>query len=155
MEAEIYKIDGSVGGRVELPAVFSEYFDVGLVRRAILSEQSSRYQPQGHYLLAGMQTTAVYVGTYSGYRRGRHMGYSYRTELNKIVLRIGTPADAQSVMPKGGFINYGLIRNDYAVVDGSIPGPAKRLVRIRKSLRGKGVAEPKVQYISTSSKQGV
>ena len=78
MEAEIYKIDGSVGGKVELPVVFSEYFDVGLVRRAILSEQSSRYQPQGHYLLAGMQTTAVYVGTYSGYRRGRHMGIAIR-----------------------------------------------------------------------------
>ncbi len=90
-----------------------------------------------------------------GVPQAGHMGYNYRTELNKIVLRIGTPADAQSVTPKGGFINYGLIRNDYAVVDGSVPGPAKRLVRIRKSLRGKGVAEPKVQYISTSSKQGV
>jgi len=78
MEAEIYKLDGSVSGKIALPVIFSKEFREDLVRRAILSEQSSEYQPQGHSVLAGFNTTAVYVGKYSGYRRGRHMGIAIR-----------------------------------------------------------------------------
>jgi LSU ribosomal protein L3P len=56
---------------------------------------------------------------------------------------------------KGGFLNYGIVKNEFIIVDGSIPGPAKRLVRIRKALRAKAKEqEPKLTYISTASKQG-
>ena len=78
MEANVYKTDGSISGKLELPKVFNLEYRDDLVRRAVLSEQSMRYQPQGHYVLAGMQTTAVYVGKYEGYRRGRHMGQAIR-----------------------------------------------------------------------------
>ncbi len=83
--------------------------------------------------------------------RSGQMGFNYRTEHNKKILKIGTSADAQQVNPKAGFKNYGLVSNDYLVVDGSIPGTAKRLVRIRKSIRDRnsaGIKEPKVTYIS-------
>jgi len=84
-----------------------------------------------------------------------HMGYNYRTEINKRVIKIGSPAEAKSINAKGGFINYGIVKNDFIVVDGSVPGPAKRLVRIRKALRSnKEVKTPKITYISTASKQG-
>ncbi|MEM3245766.1 MAG: 50S ribosomal protein L4, partial [Candidatus Micrarchaeaceae archaeon] len=43
-----------------------------------LSEQSFEFQPQGHYILAGMQTTATYYGRMSTYRTGRHMGIAIR-----------------------------------------------------------------------------
>ncbi|MGC8710538.1 MAG: 50S ribosomal protein L3 [Candidatus Micrarchaeia archaeon] len=87
--------------------------------------------------------------------RAGHMGYNYRTEINKRVIKVGSAAEAKSVNIKGGFINYGIVKNDFVVVDGSIPGPAKRLVRIRKALRNKREAKaPKVLYISTASKQG-
>lgn len=78
MDVEVYSLEGSAKEKLTLPHVFSSEYRPDLVRRALLSEQSERYQPQGHYLMAGLQTTAVYVGTYSGYRRGRHMGIAVR-----------------------------------------------------------------------------
>ncbi len=74
----VYKEDGNSTGSIELPKVFGTPFRSDLVLRAILSEQSRLYQRQGRSLLAGMQTTAVYVGKYSGYRHGRHMGIAIR-----------------------------------------------------------------------------
>ncbi len=78
MEVDVYSLDGKVSGKVALPSAFSKGFRPEIVRRAILSEQSQEYQPQGHSVMAGFNTTAVYVGKYSGYRRGRHMGMSIR-----------------------------------------------------------------------------
>jgi large subunit ribosomal protein L3 len=83
------------------------------------------------------------------------MGYHNRTEYNKRVLKIGT--EGAEITPAGGFINYGLVRNPYVILHGSIPGPAKRLIRLRDAtryLRGIEVAEPQLAYISTASKQG-
>ncbi len=78
METDIYTINGEVSGKIKLPELFENEFRVDLVKRAILSEQSKEYQPQGHFLMAGLNTTAIYVGTYGGYRRGRHMGIAIR-----------------------------------------------------------------------------
>ncbi|MEM0201121.1 MAG: 50S ribosomal protein L4 [Candidatus Micrarchaeaceae archaeon] len=78
MEANVYNINGEESGKIKLPEVFSSEFREDLIKRAIHSEQSYELQPQGHYLMAGIDTTAVYVGKYSGYRRGRHMGIAIR-----------------------------------------------------------------------------
>lgn len=78
MEANVYGIDGNASGRITLPHAFEEEYRGDLVRRALLSEQTESYQPKAHYILAGLQTTAIYVGKYSGYRRGRHMGIAIR-----------------------------------------------------------------------------
>ncbi len=85
-----------------------------------------------------------------------HMGYNYRTELNKRVLKLGSAEEAKNINVKGGFLNYGLVKNEFIILDGSVPGPAKRLVRIRKALRSKAKEpqEAKLTYISTESKQG-
>jgi large subunit ribosomal protein L3 len=84
-----------------------------------------------------------------------HMGYNYRTELNKKVLKMGTPQEAGAVMTQGGYIHFGNINGDYVLLDGSVPGPAKRLLRVRKAVRAtKKPTELKLTYISTSSKQG-
>ncbi len=78
------------------------------------------------------------------------LGFNYRTETNKRILKIGSPSD--SINPKSGFANYGVVSNDYIIIKGSIGGPSKRLVRIRKSMRGEGtVKEPKINYISILS----
>lgn len=81
------------------------------------------------------------------------LGFNYRTELNKRVLKIGSATEADKINPKAGFMNYGNVKNDYLVVRGSIGGPAKRLVRVRKSLtrNKKGIKEPKITYISTKN----
>ncbi|MDE1874097.1 MAG: 50S ribosomal protein L3 [Candidatus Micrarchaeota archaeon] len=84
-----------------------------------------------------------------------HLGFNYRTELNKRVLKVGTSQDAATVTPNGGFLKFGIVNGDYLLIDGSIPGPAKRLIRIRKALRSsKKAAAPKITYVSLESKQG-
>ncbi|MDE1768617.1 MAG: 50S ribosomal protein L4 [Candidatus Micrarchaeota archaeon] len=76
---DVYGLDGKVARSITLPSVFSGEFRQDLVRRALLAEQSLNYQPQGHSVVAGFQTTAVYIGSYdASYRRGRHMGQAIR-----------------------------------------------------------------------------
>ncbi len=85
------------------------------------------------------------------------MGYHKRTEFNKKILKIGSQSETSEVNPDGGFLRYGLVRNDYVLVKGSLPGPSKRLVILRKAIRPKSddEAAPQVNFISTKSKQGV
>ncbi len=82
------------------------------------------------------------------------MGYHQRTELNKEVLKVGDNGD--DVTPKGGFVRYGVIKGDFVLVKGSVPGPRKRLIRLRPAIRPpkKKEAIPRVKYISLQSKQG-
>ena len=90
-----------------------------------------------------------------GVPQAGHMGYNYRTERNKLVLKIGTPNDVNTINVKGGYLNYGMVKNDFVMVEGSIPGSSKRLVRIRKAIRAfRQVKDPKVTYLSLESKQG-
>jgi large subunit ribosomal protein L3 len=84
------------------------------------------------------------------------MGYHQRTEYNKRILKIGEKGD--EITPDGGFLKYGIVRNNYIVIHGSIPGPAKRLISLREPIRRRGVKvekSPEITYISTESKQGV
>jgi large subunit ribosomal protein L3 len=61
------------------------------------------------------------------------MGYHQRTEYNKCILKIG--GDGEKITPKGGFKGYGIVRNEYVLLSGSIPGPRKRLIRMRDAIR--------------------
>ncbi len=81
-------------------------------------------------------------------------GYHQRTEYNKRIIKLGDKAE--EVTPAGGFLHYGLLRNPYIVVKGSIPGPVKRLVRVRPAVRPKATPKqaPEISFISTESKQG-
>ena len=84
------------------------------------------------------------------------MGYHQRTEFNKRILKIGD--NGEEITPAGGFPHYGIVRNQYVIIHGSIPGPVKRLVRFRDAIRylkGVKVEKPEITYISTTSKQGV
>lgn len=88
--------------------------------------------------------------------QGGQVGFHQRTELNKRVLKIGD--DGAEVTPKGGFLHYGVVKNSYVLLHGSVPGPSKRLVRLREPVRASGVklAEaPELTFISVESKQGV
>ena len=83
------------------------------------------------------------------------MGYHLRVDYNKWVMKIGDKPE--DVNPKGGFINYGLVKNNYILVKGSIPGPKKRLMTLSYPMRPKRGAQfeaPVIQYVSLESKQG-
>lgn len=78
MESEILSLDGKSKGKIELPSVFEEVVRTDLIQRAVVAENTRRLQPQAHYPLAGMNTTATYYGTMNAYRSGRHMGIAIR-----------------------------------------------------------------------------
>ena len=81
--------------------------------------------------------------------------FHQRTEYNKRVLKIGT--DGAEITPAGGFPHYGVVRNSYLIVHGSIPGPTRRLIRMRDAVRytrGIEVTQADIRFVSTASKQG-
>jgi len=87
--------------------------------------------------------------------RSGQMGYHQRIEFNKRILKIGK--DGKDVTVKGGFIRYGEINGPYMIISGSLPGPEKRLIRLRVPARPPTeVPEtpPQVTYISLESPQG-
>jgi large subunit ribosomal protein L3 len=92
------------------------------------------------------------VVMYTVARQGQR-GFHQRTEYNKrILLMSSTNKDNQiSINPSGGFKHYGLIKDDYVVLRGSVPGVPKRLVKLRQPIRdtARRVIEPKVIEVMT------
>jgi len=83
---------------------------------------------------------------------GQH-GFQTRTELNKRIIKIGEKGE--EVTPKGGIVNYGVVRGTYILVKGSVPGPKKRLLVIREAIRGKKETPlPSIEFISKESQKG-
>lgn len=66
--------------------------------------------------------------------RAGQMGFSQRSEYNKRIMGIGS--DGSEVTPQGGFLRYGLVKGNYLLVSGSVPGSSKRLVKLRYPCRG-------------------
>jgi large subunit ribosomal protein L3 len=78
------------------------------------------------------------------------LGFQTRTEINKRVLKIDNNFDIS-----GDFLKYGKVTGDYLLLEGSVPGARKRLVRMRFAIRPKKTYPVDIKYISTTSKQGV
>jgi len=98
-------------------------------------------------------------------------GYHHRTEINKKIYRIGksvkddphgarTGADLtdKSITPMGGFSHYGEVTQDWIMVRGTVMGPRKRLITMRKSLlpqmSRRATEKIELKFIDTSSKMG-
>jgi large subunit ribosomal protein L3 len=126
----------------------------GVVKRwgvKLLSHKNSKHRRMigtaGSWHPNWVQTTVPQAG---------QKGYHQRTEYNKRVLKIGE--NGEEITPTGGFPHYGIVRNSYVLIHGSIPGPTKRLIGMRDAVRyqrGVKVEKPEISYISTTSKQGV
>ncbi len=67
------------------------------------------------------------------------MGFHTRTEYNKYVVSVGI--DPKDVEKPGGWKHYGVVKSDYIIVFGSVPGPSKRLIRMRHAIRPRLKAE--------------
>ncbi len=82
-------------------------------------------------------------------------GYHLRMEHNKWLLKVSD--NPKEINPKGGFVRYGLLKNTYILIKGSVGGPVKRLVRLNAPIRPNKkiiTQAPTIEYISTESKQG-
>ncbi|KAG8990439.1 60S ribosomal protein L3 [Tulasnella sp. JGI-2019a] len=101
--------------------------------------------------------------------RAGQNGFHHRVEMNKKIYRIGAGDDKanattesdvtdKTINPMGGFPHYGFIRNDFIMIKGSISGPKKRLITIRKSLYTHSsrthLEKVQLKFIDTSSKYG-
>jgi large subunit ribosomal protein L3 len=86
--------------------------------------------------------------------RAGQMGFHQRTETGKRILLVGN-ASANPVTPAGGFEHFGKVSGEYAVVRGSVPGPASRFVMVRMRVRGvsKSQAPPQVIEVSTMERR--
>jgi len=101
--------------------------------------------------------------------RAGQRGFHHRTEINKKIYRVGKGNDPKNattefditekqITPMGGFPHYGVVREDFLVLKGCVPGPKKRPITLRKSLLAqtkRSALEPvNLKFIDTSSKMG-
>ncbi len=92
-----------------------------------------------------------------GFNRVPHagqMGFQQRTDHHKQILKINE--DATKINAKGGFMRYGLVRNQYLLIKGSVGGASKRLITM-STIRHPAQKLPKepapITYTSLTSKQ--
>ncbi|BBL45364.1 50S ribosomal protein L3 [Nanobdella aerobiophila] len=78
-------------------------------------------------------------------------GFFRRTEYNKLILKISD--NINEINPKSGWPHYGIIKNKYILIKGSVQGPSKRLIILRKAIREKKIKEKiGIGYISLMPK---
>jgi len=134
---------GLIGNEIKLKDIFKEgeYIDVisitkgkgtqGPVKRFGITIQTRKASgKRRHTGTLGSETPRRVIWTipYAG-----QMGFQTRTEINKRILKIGE--DGKKITPKPGFVNYGIVKGDYVLIEGSVPGSRKRLVRLRTAIR--------------------
>merc|ERR1711971_129128 len=98
-------------------------------------------------------------------------GYHHRTEINKKIYRIGknskedpngamteTDVTEKGITPMGGFAHYGQVTQDWLMPKGTVMGPKKRIITLRKSLlpqvSRKACEKIELKFIDTASKWG-
>jgi len=142
-----------VGGMIDVVAITKGKGFQGATKRwglKLLSHKNSKHRRMVGNL--GPKRPGYVRGTVP---QSGQMGYHQRTEVNKLILKIGE--SGQEVSPKGGFLHYGVVINPFVLIHGSVPGPTKRLVRMRDPVRRQQAdlkEAPDMVYISTESKQG-
>ena len=83
--------------------------------------------------------------------RAGNLGNHNRTEYNKKIIKVGE--NPRDINPNAGWKHYGVVKGNYALIQGSVPGASKRLIRLRKTIRKTPKQFPqadpiKIQYIS-------
>jgi len=69
-------------------------------------------------------------------------GYHHRTQVNNKIYKIGKKGECKTefditpkrITPLGGFPHYGVVREDYLMIRGAVPGVKKRAITLRKSI---------------------
>ncbi|MGC9174893.1 MAG: 50S ribosomal protein L3 [Thermoprotei archaeon] len=79
--------------------------------------------------------------------RPGQMGFHHRVDHNKKIVLI---TDSSKFKFNGGIKHYGVPHSTLIGVSGSVPGPAKRLVLLRLSVKGKPIEPPAIAYNSIS-----
>ena len=59
--------------------------------------------------------------------------------------------NGQEITPKEGFSEYGVVKNEYIFIKGSIPGVRKRLIMLRSAIRPSKETNTPVEIKKVSS----
>ena len=70
--------------------------------------------------------------------RAGQRGFHQRTQYNSRIMIIGNSENNEmKVNPSGGYKHFGVVKGDYIIIRGSIPGTYRRLVKLRAPVRPK------------------
>nr|CBW52776.1 40S ribosomal protein L3 [Polytomella sp. Pringsheim 198.80] len=102
--------------------------------------------------------------------RAGQQGFFHRTEMNKKIYKIGKKDTAshsastdfdvtkKDITPMGGFPHYGIVKEDFLMIKGAVPGTKKRPITLRQTLFPQtsrtALEEIKLKFIDTASKFG-
>ncbi len=134
------------GGFLDVTAVTKGKGWTGIVKRFGVSLNIRKAtQKRRHGGSIGPERQAKVMYTIP--RAGQH-GYQRRTEQMKRALKIGSGSTI-------AFKNYGHPKTAFVVVEGSVPGPAKRFVLLRKARNRKEPRPPQIreELFSSGEKQ--
>ncbi|MDF2421955.1 MAG: 50S ribosomal protein L3 [Nitrosopumilus sp.] len=68
--------------------------------------------------------------------RAGQTGFHQRLEYDKRIMVMGnTESDKIKINPDGGYKHFGLVKGDFIILKGSVPGTYKRLIKLRSQIR--------------------
>jgi len=68
--------------------------------------------------------------------RAGQMGFHQRVEYDKRIMIMGnTEEDKLKINPEGGYKHFGLVKGDFIILKGSVPGTYRRLIKLRSQIR--------------------
>jgi len=152
---------GKLGKELDVSEVFSEgeYVDVnsvtkgkgyqGVVKRFGVKIRSRKNKGKRRHIgtMGPVTPGRVLPGVIA---QAGQLGFQTRTEFNKKLVKIGK----EGLKVKGGFLRYGDVKKNYVLLEGSVPGPKKRLVLFRRSFRKSDLREPiEIKSVSLESQQ--
>ncbi|MFQ5497004.1 MAG: 50S ribosomal protein L3 [Nitrosopumilus sp.] len=68
--------------------------------------------------------------------RAGQFGFHQRVEYDKRIMIMGNTEDEQiKINPDGGYKHFGLVKGDFIILKGSVPGTYRRLIKLRSQIR--------------------
>ena len=68
--------------------------------------------------------------------RAGQMGFHQRIEYDKRIMIMGnTEENKLKINPDGGYKHFGLVKGDFIILKGSVPGTYRRLIKLRSQIR--------------------
>jgi large subunit ribosomal protein L3 len=132
-------------GLVDVRGVTKGFGTSGPVKRfgiALKSHKSEKGQRRPGSLAPWHPSRVTFRAPQAG-----QTGYHNRITYNNLILEVGKTSE-KDINPKGGFEHYGVIKTEYIILKGSIPGPQKRGLVITPAIRpSKFMAKKKLEVL--------
>lgn len=157
IKAQFEYMKGLLGKEVKLTDVFKlgSYVDVGAITKGKGIEgpitrwgvKKKQHKSRKSVRAVGTLGPISPAGVMYTVPRAGQRGLHQRVEYNKRILIVGNASEnEQAITPQGGFLHYGIVKGDYIVLKGSVPGAVKRLLKLRHAIRPKTakIVEPKI-----------